>query len=324
MGKNIGKRSNESSKKSDGDTVKNNNTSAVELGAAMDPREQIAYDATLPAANALRADDLIAVNLDIGTTVSTTVAVAQSMLVHRDFIAKLPDFDMTSIDGLETAGLALIVAQADYLSATSPPDALAELGDRGGKLRRSFVMWVNALVDAEIVESSRFESIPSGGGFRDTALALTAFVRAFGASDWEEVKKNSALTDAMLVEAESISQRMLALSGQRELNPAKIAKAASIRQRIFTLVVRRYDDVRRAATYMRWRDRDVDEVVPSLYAKGPRKNETQKSEPAPVATPVVATPVTKQPDVKPLIDAVPVRTVPRGLGLPNSKPFMEE
>ena len=90
-----------------------------------------------------------------------------------------------------------------------------------------------------------------------------------------------------------------------------VAEVADIRARMFTVCVRRYDQVRRAATYMRWTQDDVDAFVPSLYAKGPR----QHKDPVVLAPP--ASPAL--PAAKPASPAVPV--VQREEGLDSNTPY---
>jgi hypothetical protein len=53
--------------------------------------------------------------------------------------------------------------------------------------------------------------------------------------------------------------------GLREKGTARLRAAADIRVRAFTLLTRRYDQARRAVTYLRWAEDDVQKIAPSLY-----------------------------------------------------------
>jgi len=46
-----------------------------------------------------------------------------------------------------------------------------------------------------------------------------------------------------------------------------VRAAADARNRVFTLLTRRYDQVRRAVVFLRWDEGDADRIVPSLYKK---------------------------------------------------------
>ena len=59
-----------------------------------------------------------------------------------------------------------------------------------------------------------------------------------------------------------------------------VPRSREDRARAFTLLVRAYDDCRQAASYLRWREGDVDDFAPSLRPK-PRRGKSGPPEPAP-------------------------------------------
>jgi hypothetical protein len=75
--------------------------------------------------------------------------------------------------------------------------------------------------------------------------------------------------------------------GSREEAPANVAEVAQQRQRNFTLFVKAYDEVRRAVSFLRWKEGDLDRIAPSLYSGRGNSNVRPKQEPQPV---VPATP----------------------------------
>ena len=76
---------------------------------------------------------------------------------------------------------------------------------------------------------------------------------------------------------------------ERSRQSLHVADAADDRQRAFTLLVKAYDQVRRAATFVRWENDDVEKYAPSLWAgRGGRGSSNSsegggKSEPPPPA-----------------------------------------
>ncbi|MEI8255415.1 MAG: hypothetical protein WCJ30_07040 [Deltaproteobacteria bacterium] len=300
-----------------------------DLATATDPRELAAYTQMLPLAREIDPKDLIPVNLDIPTVASTCLAVAERLGPYRAALARLPSYDIGAFDTLGTAALALAVAQADHTYASSPKDSLGTIVDRGILLRRSFGLWGSALADIGLVHRGQLDSIPNAPGYRELAVELTTYVRMFRASDWADIKSKSGLTDALLSEAESISQRILVIVGDRELIPARIAQAAEIRQRMFTLCVRRYDTVRRGVGFVRWEQGDADELAPSLYVRGPRTPAAKPTpasppSPGPVTAPSTprapSAPVTSTTSGTPATSA-PAMPAPQAVGFPNSSPF---
>jgi hypothetical protein len=62
------------------------------------------------------------------------------------------------------------------------------------------------------------------------------------------------------------------------------ADAIQIRQRLFTLFVTAWDQVRRALGFLRWNEDDVDDIAPSLYAgRARRKTDVPPEPPEPTA-----------------------------------------
>jgi hypothetical protein len=273
-----------------------------------------ALDKVRPAALALDHDKLIAVNLDVSMVASLAVAVSQRMAKQREYFKSLPDFDMEAFDLLETSGQALELAHTDYRYSIAPPDALAAMVGRASELRGILQHGGEALADGGLISKEQAATMRGGTSYRDIATAMNGWVRVLLAADWPAIKQRSMLTDAMLTEAHSLAEQILGLTGQHDLTPERIAEVADIRQRVFTLVVQRYDEVRRGASYMRWHQDDVDSYVPSLYSFGQRRTDVK---PAPADTPVqpVVVAPSAEPTVKPVI-------APQPVGMPGSSPFI--
>ena len=85
---------------------------------------------------------------------------------------------------------------------------------------------------------------------------------------------------------------MLTAVGLREQGPAIIAASSENRQKAFTLFVKAYDHARRAVSFLRWNEDDVDTIAPSLYAgrgTGHRKNVPPPAPTPPAPAPTAAT-----------------------------------
>jgi hypothetical protein len=56
--------------------------------------------------------------------------------------------------------------------------------------------------------------------------------------------------------------------------PLTPSEATVARERAFTLFYRAYDELRRAVTFLRWHDGDIEQLVPTLFLRsGKRKGE---------------------------------------------------
>jgi hypothetical protein len=214
--------------------------------------------------------------------------------------------------------------------ATAPSDVLPKLAERGTTVLTKFEAWIPGLSLLGLIDAARFTGLRSPVGYRDMVTCLNAYRTAFQGADWSAIKKKSGLTDDDLAEAGAVSVRITEIVGEREINPEKIAAMADVRARMFTLVLRRYDQMRRAAIYLRWNTGDADALVPSLYAKSGRPAATASAKPgtpgaAPTTTPSTTTPSTAVVHSAGL-SAEPVTTqaaspASHEVGMPGSSPF---
>lgn len=84
--------------------------------------------------------------------------------------------------------------------------------------------------------------------------------------------------------ADLLGEKLVNALGTREQSPLVTAEVTQLRQRVFTLFVNAWDQVRRAVSYLRWNDDDVDDIVPSLYAgRTRRKTDAPPAPPEPPA-----------------------------------------
>jgi hypothetical protein len=85
-----------------------------------------------------------------------------------------------------------------------------------------------------------------------------------------------------------------------------------------------YDHARRAVTFLRWNEEDVDEIAPSLYAG--RTTAGKKSGDAQATRPAVPPADRKAPagndDSQPAAAATGGATAATGVGMPGSEPFL--
>jgi len=126
--------------------------------------------------------------------------------------------------------------------------------------------------------------------------------------------------------AELLGRQLMDAVGAREQAPAVQAQVQAQRQRNFTLFSRSYDQVRRAISYLRWDDDDIDSICPSLYAG--RGGGRRKEVPAPVPSAPLPDPAAPATGNAAPATAVPTAAAPSkapaaaGVGLPNGDPFV--
>jgi hypothetical protein len=256
------------------------------------------------------------------STVTTALGILPKLAKLRSSIEKLPDFNHALVLNFETYAMALYEAHADYLSATRPKEALPDMVEEATKLRDLLYADAQALIQRDLLDPQEIREVRTGIGYKALAVDLTLLGESLQRR-WELVQSKTALQLDELLRAQQLAKELLRVVGEREQAPAVAAEAAANRSRAFVLYLRAYDEVRRAVTFLRWKEGDWDLIAPSPYAgrAAPKKKPEATAEPPAAATPTPGadglhtTPAA--PGTAPV--AAPQASVP--VGHPDSLPF---
>jgi len=211
------------------------------------------------------------------------------------------------------------------MAASSPAQSLDQIADTAAALRETLYSDASALAQRNLLDGQRLEGLKGPHGFRNLAFDLFA-LSAMMRDNWPAIAGKTAIQPAELDQAETLADRILTTVGQREQGPAVVAASAEIRQRAFSLFVSAYDHARRAISFLRWNEDDVDQIAPSLYAgrtTGRRKNSDTPAG-RPVTPPEGAPKAPSAPEAsKPAAPAATNGgTAGTSVGLPHSDPFL--
>ncbi len=241
------------------------------------------YARMLPRILAVPDAELVPVNLDITSAVATTLgALPEIRALRPRIVEELPRFDLTDFDQLQDIASALSHAHTQYVTACTPPDDLQDLYTEGLGLRDNLRGDAEQLARRGLVNGQALREVTAGNGYKNLARDLQVLVSVLR-ERWVAIEGRCAVDHAELDRAESVAGRILQLVGLREQGPAVATAATETRLRAFTLFWKTYDDVRRAVSYLRWREGDADAVVPSLYAGRGGRRRIAEEPPAPVA-----------------------------------------
>jgi hypothetical protein len=233
--------------------------------------------------HAVPESELLHLNLDIPSAVATVLGALPEIQELHDEMAGLSGFDIARISRLRTYAWALGHAHAMHRAAIAPPDSVAELAERAADLREILHADATALAKRGHLEEASVAKLKSGLGYKNLAIDLVGLVGLFR-DHWDGISSKTAVEPAELEEAGQLAQRLITTVGLREQAPAVIEAASLTRQKAFTLLAKAYDDARRAVTFLRWHEGDVDSIAPSLYAgRGGRKKAATLATPAPQA-----------------------------------------
>ena len=283
-----------------------------------------AYERALPDMAALPESELVTINLDIPTAATTTLGAWKEISALREQVKNLHDFDVSLFDKIETYALAAVHAHGMYIAASTPAFSLPELADKGSASRELLLSDAVALAKRGLIDGERLKELKGPQGYRNVAVDIIVLVALFR-DRWAAIGSKTALSSDELDAAESLADDLMTAIGEREQAPVVAAAATDNRQRAFSLLVKSYDQARRAISYLRWNKEDIDSIAPSLYAgrvAAGRRKGTDISPTEPATTAVV-------PHQEPATAASPATTLPHSetntaqvpAGFPGSDPF---
>jgi hypothetical protein len=287
-------------------------TETQETGQAL--RFQEAYDRMLPEIRAVDPSDLVPLNIDVQTAYTTVIGALPNLRsVAADIQAAVIGFDPKSLDQLEDYARALASAHAICNMASTPTESLPALAQAGAEIRENLLNDATALARRRLIDGERLKALKGPVGYRNLGfdlLELSTLLR----SNWKAIENKTPVQLSELDEAQTMADRLLSAVGEREQSRAVVAEVAKIRHQAFSLLVKAYDQARRAVQFVRWNGDDAEDVAPSLYAAraaGRRKNGSDvkaasADSPAAAASAAAAQPATA---------VAPV-------GLPGSSPFV--
>lgn len=229
---------------------------------------------------ALDAEEVLYVNVDVPRSVSIVIGAEPQIAAHAGQIdEELPHHDVEGLTRLRTYALAAL-----YANVLAQPPAkrgdIATLVDKGTALKLRLIVAAESLAHDALLDAQLLAEIKSGNGHLDLASDLIA-LGAMYQLGWEEIKGKSIIAYADLEEASRVGTELLGALGARDhvINRAT-PEAMDRKHRAFTLLVRAYNEARRALSYLRFHEDDVDEIAPSLYKRAKKRGVAAASEDA--------------------------------------------
>lgn len=231
--------------------------------------------------------ELEQINLDVMNIVTTVTGACHNIEAFRERIAKLPEFDMAQLDRLPTLAYALGFTHTRYLGALTPVGPVTALAAKVAHYRDLFVHGIQGLQQRELLPADAMKDFVGGKAYKVAAFETVTAAHMLRAQP-PEVFALAGVTAEEIALGTSLAGELTEQLGRREIVPAGVTGVVRERQQAYTLVLRGYDEARRAVSYLRWREGDVDSIAPSLYAG--RNRRTEQSDPQPVVADVPVTP----------------------------------
>lgn len=230
-----------------------------------------AFDETAEQRAALLPSDFVPINLDVRVVVTTVLgALPRAKALRDEIVSELPKLDIAQFDRLEAYAEALSHAHTVFLAASTPTEVLPGLAARAMTVRDQLRSDANVLARRGFVDSKRLAELKGGTGYLNVGSDIGVLVCILR-ERWSEIETKSAIQSFELEEAEQLHERITFAVAERTSVSTVMAAATDDRQRAFVLLVRAYDQARRAVSYLRWGERDRAKMLPSLWtARGGR------------------------------------------------------
>ncbi len=253
-------------------------TAALTLDA-LDARMRQAFEVYSPQFAAIDPNGYVQTRSDVLGVLAVVAAAVPKIETLRATIAEqTPKFAMKLIDELRELTLAIAYTQGQYEQQTGAHDDLSRALGEAQHTRESFLVALEALADRGFASHEKLVDVKRGIGPADTANdleVLTSMLREV----WPTVGLRTLIEWNELAKADAIVAQLRGLIDQRAKAAADVVAVARTRQSAFTVLVRRWNEVRRVVTYLRWHEDDVDAIAPSLWARaraGKRGEEEKK------------------------------------------------
>ena len=251
---------------------------------------QDAFDKFLPQASALAAKDVVVCRADPSLVFHNVDAGAAALLAERARIAKeLPTVDYVRIAELPALALAVAFAASQVNRTQQANAALARDLAEAHPLRRKLLSSATALAEAGVLPAADVAKIQKGQGHIDAATDLVALAALFS-KNAKAVAGKSPVSAADVKRADALGSALLTTlkpATAKKTGASPGAEAADARDRLWTLLVERHDQARRAGAWL-FGEHALDAKVPALLAHANRPKQKQAT-----TTPAGATAVGK-------------------------------
>src|SRR5579883_217410 len=234
------------------------------------PTKQPTVDDVIAEAKKLAAEDVLPFKADAALALhNVQVGVKAVQPFEARIAAELPAVDFAQIVTLPDLAQAVVGAALDVHRDQPAASTIDDLLARAYPVRKKLLSAARALADAEVLKEADVRAIEVGRGRIDAANDCVQLEKLFRANA-DAVKGKSAVTEADLVEAKTVGEQLQLLLHPKRAShdrptPEAVAAAADLRDRLWTLLVQRYDRLWRVGAWLF--GHQVDEKVPPLQSR---------------------------------------------------------
>ncbi len=250
------------------------------------PSLKNSFDAFLAEANLLPKEKVVPLKVDVNLVFAN---VQQGILSVQPQLTRLrSELPMLHVDGLmklPRLAEALLYAHGEAIRHSQPvkrAEMEAKLVELQS-LRESMLLQAEVFALVGLVPEARVAQIRAGKGLFDAAQDGVALADLYGAYRGQIAGKHP-FSDAQIARVAELGHALMKVitpEGARASVSSAAVKAMDERDRIYSLLLLRHGELRRAGYYL-FGD-EIDEKVPTLGARAGKRREPEAPLPAPAA-----------------------------------------
>jgi hypothetical protein len=224
--------------------------------------------------------ELLPLNLDVQRAAGRGALAAERIAPLMPELRQLLGLDVPRVERLGLYALALHHAHDLATEAGAGQLTLQRLLEEAVPVREDMLRSAELLAHFGVFSAERVAAIRSGQGYADTADDVIALGRLF-LEEWALASGRVPVTRAMVDRAPVLGTEIHKALAQREVESSPLLPSDDrrfVQAQAFTLFARVYDEARRGVTFLRWRQRDVQRFVPTLYPQRPRGGPVEEVE----------------------------------------------
>jgi hypothetical protein len=242
-----------------------------------------AFDRLLPALRAIPADQVKKPKVDLTIAGGRVLAALPRFNKYAADLKALPHTSAQLIDELGDRALAMLWAYSSYRGVPQEPSSLPALFDRGSELRKRLLAAADFLVADGKLPASFVAEVREGSGYADLARDLLALGGLFESRE-RTAQLDAIAPKALVDEGLEVAGRMAVAVGARgQAGAAEEPEVVQMRDRTYTYFSEAFDEARTGLAYLRAKQGDADEILPSVFAG--RRTATREEVPAPAPAP---------------------------------------
>lgn len=237
----------------------------------LSPEDEIARrncERFLARTEAFHAKEIIPFRADIKVAIHNVVRGVDAVLEHEDTIrSDLPKVEPKRLREIGDLAKAVEFAARQVERQVPPPKETRQLIARSYELRNILLIAAESLASVGIFPKQIVAKIRAGSGDFDAAgdcVELAALFTKHAAA----VRGKTVVNAALVKEAVEVGSKLMdvlkpARANAQKKTPEQLQKARETRDRLWTLLVREHDLLRRVGAYL-FGFKDLDKLVPTL------------------------------------------------------------